>query len=307
MIVARDVAARRRPDRRSKAAGAPGMIPGIVSNCWQRQLEWGTALEDLLSQALDRGFYAVELRQTCLGSFEEPEGFVPKVSALGRLADRFRSIRLDLALAFPFLGPGGVGEDSLFQIGVDAARALSGCFHPHLRLVDLTTTGEMLQGNELRIAHQVVRLVEPMADAGGWLSLEHSRQPWTRFTRVLDEACRLLGNRSDHLRLCYDPANLLFASDRPDPSHVVRSLDVSNLSMVHLKQFRAGEHQTSIEDGEIDWEAQITGLARHGYSGPALFEVRPDEPIWRNLDRGRAYLESLGGRFTGAQSGGGVG
>ncbi len=270
------------------------MIPGIVSNCWQRQLEWGTALEDLLSQALDRGFRAVELRQTCLGSFEEPEGFVPKVSALGRLADRFRSIRFDLALAFPFLGPGGVVEDSLFQIGVDAARALSGRFHPHLRLVDLATTGELLQGNELRVAHQVVRLAEPMADAGGWLSLEHSRQPWTRFTRVMSEARRLLGSRSGHLRLCYDPVNLLFAADRPDPSQVVRGLDASSLSMVHLKQFQAGELQPSLGDGEIDWKAQISGLGRHGYNGPALFEIRPDDQIWRNLVRSQVYLESLG-------------
>ena len=273
------------------------MIPGIVSNCWQRQLGRGTALEDLLSRAWDGGYRAVELRQTCLGSFEDPEGFVPRVSALERLADRFPEIRFDLALAFPFLGPGGVVEDPLFQTGVDAARALSGRFPPHLRLVDLATTSDMLKGREPRVAHEVARLVEPLADAGGWLSLEHARQPWGRFTRVMGQARRLLGSRSEHLRLCYDPVNLLFAADRPDPSQVVRSLDVSGLSMVHLKQFQAGELQTSIEAGEIDWEAQINGLARHGYDGPALFEVRPDDGIWGNLDRSRAYLESLGGRF----------
>ena len=273
------------------------MIPGIVSNCWQRQLERGIELEDLLSQALARGFGAVELRQTCLGSFEEPEGHVPKVSALGCLADRFPEIRFDLALAFPFLSPGGVVEDSLFQTGVDAARALSGRFPPHLRLVDLATTGEMLQGSERRVAHEVVRLAESMADAGGWLSLEHSRQPWASFTQVMGEARCILGSRSHHLRLCYDPVNLLFAADRPDPSQVVGSLDVSGLSMVHLKQFQAGEVQTSIEDGEIDWKAQIAGLKRHGYRGPALFEVRSDERIWGNLERSRVYLESLGGQF----------
>ncbi len=282
------------------------MIPGIVSNCWQWQLGQGTALEDLLSQAVDRGYRTVELRQTCLGSFEEREGFVPRVSALGRLADRFPEIRFDLALAFPFLGPGGVVEDPLFQTGVDSARALSGRFHPHLRLVDLATTGEMLQGREPQIAHQVARLAEPLADAGGWLSLEHSIQPWTSFTRVLGEARRLLGSRSDHLRLCYDPVNLLFAPDRPDPCQVVRNLDASNLSMVHLKQFRAGKLQTWIEDGEIGWEAQIAGLERHGYNGPALFEIRSDDRIWGNLDRSRAYLESLGGRFRDTRSEGGV-
>lgn len=273
------------------------MIPGIVSNCWQWQLGQGIALEDLLSQALDRGYRAVELRQTCLGSFEERKGFVPRVSALGRLADRFREIRFDLALAFPFLGPGGVVEDPLFQTGVDAARALSGRFRPHLRLVDLATTEDMLRGSELQAAQEVVRLAEPLADAGGWLSLEHSLQPWTRFNRVLGESRRLLGSRSDHLRLCYDPVNLLFAPDRPDPSQVVRGLDFSSLSMVHLKQFQEGELQTWIADGEIDWEAQIAGLERHGYNGPALFEVRSDDRIWENLDRSRVYLESLGGQF----------
>ena len=273
------------------------MIPGIVSNCWQRQLERGIALEDLLGQALDRGYLAVELRQTCLGSFETREGFVPRVSALGRLAGRFPEIRFDLALAFPFLGPGGAVENSLFKTGVDAARALAGRFPPHLRLVDLETTGEMLRGREPQAAREVARLAEPLADAGGWLSLEHARQPWTSFTRVMGEARRLLGTRSNPLRLCYDPVNLLFASDRPDPAEVVRSLDAASLSMVHLKQFQSGALQTSIEAGEIAWEAQISGLARHGYQGPALFEVRSDQRIWENLDRSRVYLESLGGRF----------
>ena len=275
------------------------MIPGIVSNCWQWQLGQGSGLEDLLGQALDRGYLAVELRQSCLGSFENREGFVPKVSALGRLPDRFREIRFDLALAFPFLGPGGVAEDPLFRTGVDAARALAGRFRPHLRLVDLATTGEMLKGREPQVAHEVARLAEPLADAGGWLSLEHARQPWSCLTRVMAEARRLLGSRSGHLRLCYDPVNLLFASDRPDPAEVVRHLDAAELSMVHLKQFRSGELQPSIEAGEIDWEAQISGLARQGYQGPALFEVRSDERIWENLDRSRVYLESLGGRWRG--------
>ena len=275
------------------------MIPGIVSNCWQWQLGQGTALQDLLGQALDRGYLAVELRQSCLGSFENREGFVPKVSALGRLPDRFREIRFDLALAFPFLGPGGVAEDPLFRTGVDAARALAGRFRPHLRLVDLATTGEMLKGREPQVAHEVARLAETLADAGGWLSLEHARQPWSSLTRVMAEARRLLGSRSGHLRLCYDPVNLLFASDRPDPAEVVRHLNAADLSMVHLKQFRAGELQPSIEAGEIDWEAQISGLARQGYQGPALFEVRSDERIWENLDRSRVYLESLGGRWRG--------
>lgn len=273
------------------------MIPGIVSNCWQRQLERGIALEDLLDQALDRGYLAVELRQTCLGSFEQREGFVPRVSALGRLAERFPDIRFDLALAFPFLSPGEAVENSLFKAGVDAARALAGRFPPHLRLVDLETTGEMLRGREPQAAREVARLAESLADAGGWLSLEHARQPWTSFNRVMGEARRLLGSRSDPLRLCYDPVNLLFASDRPDPAEVVRSLDAASVSMVHLKQFQSGALQTSIEAGEIDWEAQISGLARHGYKGPALFEVRSDQRIWDNLDRSRVYLESLGGRF----------
>ena len=172
------------------------MIPGIVSNCWQWQLGRGSALEDLLSQALDRGYLAVELRQTCLGSFEERGGFVPKVPALGRLADRFREIRFDLALAFPFLGADGDVEHPLFRTGVDAARALAGRYRPHLRLVDLETTAETLRGREPQAAREVARLAEPLADAGGWLSLEHARQPWTRFARVMEEARRLLGSRS---------------------------------------------------------------------------------------------------------------
>ena len=189
----------------------------------------------------------------------------------------------------------------MFQAGVDAARALAGRFPPHLRLVDLETTAGMLRGREPQAAREVARLAESLADTGGWLSLEHARQPWTSFTRVMGEARRLLGSRSDHLRLCYDPVNLLFASDRPHPADVIRSLDAASLSMVHLKQLRSGALQTSIGAGEIDWEAQISGLARHGYEGPALFEVRSDQRIWENLDRSRVYLESLGGPFQGLE------
>lgn len=277
------------------------MMPGIVSNCWQWQLAHGILLEDLLGQALDRGYHVIELRQTCLGGFEDCERGFPKVSALGSLTSQFPEIQFNLALSLPFLGRIEVSEDPLFKLAVEAAQALSGRFFPHLRLVDLDTSDGVLKGRELEIAHQIFRLALPLVDSGGWLSLEHSLQPWVYFSKVVKEARQLLGSCSARLRVCYDPANLLVAPDHPDPSLVVRNLDVTSLSMIHLKQFKAEQFQTTVESGEIDWQTQFSVLDQLGYVGPALFEVQSARDVWTNLDRSRTYLESLGGCFAGGE------
>ena len=275
------------------------MILGLVSNCWRQQLVEGVSLEKLISQAAESGYRAIELRQTCLGSFEDPLTFLPRTKALSHLPKAFPELRFDLALAFPFLDPvHDASLDRLFEIGVEAAQALSGRFRPHLRLVDLDTTNEQLTSVPLPdLTANLARLARRLIEKGGLLSLEHARQPWGVFQDLLQETRRLLGEDAPGLRICYDPANLLAASDTPEPTRVVQGLAPETLSMLHLKQFRGREFQQLVGPGEIDWRSQISVLRSRGYTGPALFEIDAHPRIWEHLDQSRTYLEGLGASF----------
>ncbi len=275
------------------------MILGLVSNCWRQQLDSGVSLETLISRAAESGYQTIELRQTCLGRFEDPQSFLPRTKALLDLPQGFPELRFDLALAFPFLDPANPGpKDPLFDLGVEAAGALSGRFHPHLRLVDLDTSDEQLASVPLPdLAARLAELARRLIQTGGLLSLEHARQPWGVFLSLVLEARQLLGEDAPGLRICYDPANLLAASDAPKPIQVVRGLAPETLSMLHLKQFRGREFQQLVGPGEIDWQSQISVLKSRGYTGPALFEIDAHSRIWEHLDQSRTYLQGLGASF----------
>ena len=275
------------------------MILGLVSNCWRRQLDEGVSLEKLLSRAAESGYRAIELRQTCLGRFEDLQTFLPRTEALLHLPQAFPELQFDLALAFPFLDPvKGASSDPRFEAGVEAAEALSGCFHPHLRLVDLDTTDEQLASAALPdLAAKLATLARRLIQAGGLLSLEHARQPWGLFQTLVLEARQLLGEDAPGLRICYDPANLLAASDTPEPTRVVQGLAPETLSMLHLKQFRGPAFQPLVGPGEIDWRSQISVLKSRGYTGPAMFEIDAHSRIWEHLDQSRTYLQGLGASF----------
>ncbi len=275
------------------------MILGLVSNCWRQQLVEGIPLEKLISRAAESGYRAIELRQSCLGRFEDPQTFVPRSKALSHLPKAFPALHFDLALAFPFLDPVyDASLDRLFEAGVEAAQALSGRFRPHLRLVDLDTTDEQLTSVPFPdLTANLVKLAERLIQTGGLLSLEHARQPWGVFQTLVLEARRRLGENASGLRICYDPANLLAAGDTPEPTQVVQGLAPETLSMLHLKQFRGREFQQLVGPGEIDWYNQISVLKSSGYTGPALFEIDAHSRIWEHLDQSRTYLQGLGASF----------
>ncbi len=269
------------------------MILGVVSNCWQCQLGEGIPLEKLVAKALERNFRAIELRQSYLGRFEDRRGHFPRVEALATLPLEFPEIRFNLALAFPFLNPKQHDPtDPLFVTGVEAAEALSGQFFPHLRLVDLATTAEILRGGKQEAVIKMANLARSLGRIHGVLSLENSRQPWNLFSVLVTQVRCLLWEEQE-LGVCYDPANLLLAPDRPNPNQVVRNMEFDALAMVHIKQFRGAEFQVKMGPGEIDWQTQITVLKSANFEGPALFEIRPDQAIWEHLDQSRSYVERL--------------
>ena len=275
------------------------MILGLVSNCWRQQLVEGAALEDLVSRAVQKGYGAIELRQTCLGRFEEQESFAPRLDALAYLTRAFPKLEFNLALAYPFLDPVGHSpSDSSFELGVAAAQTVCGPFPPHLRLVDTETSDQQLSSiPEQDLAARLAGLARSLIQVGGMLSLEHARQSWAGFKSLVLQAREILGEDRAGLKICYDPANLLSAADRPDPILVVQSLDPATISILHLKQFCGTELQPLVGPGEIDWESQISVLRSHGYSGPALFEIDTHNQIWEYLDESKVYLEGLGALF----------
>ena len=274
------------------------MIPGIVSNCWRAQLEQGTDLSALVDQSRTFGYRAIELRQTCLGRFESHD-HLPDAEALRALPQQFPSMQFDLAVAVPFMDPDYTGDDRLFEAGFCGARALAGEGVPHLRLVDLITPAEKLDGAQAEeLAAGFVRLARRVISAGGRLSIEHAAQPWGLFRDAFRDARGLLDDDAEQLLICYDPVNLLAAFDKPDPVAATQSLLADELSMVHFKQRRAEGPLTRVESGQIDWASQVAALQAMDYHGPALFEIEPHAQIWQHLSDSRAYLESLGLQFA---------
>ena len=270
------------------------MIQGLVSNCWRAQLEQDYPLESLLEQAVENDYRVVELRQSCLGTFEDAQQ-MPSAERLARLPERFPEVRFNLAVSIAFLGPHLFPEDALFAAACEASIALAGPGQPHLRLVDLHTNAEQFGHNTTReMAATVARLARALERRGGLLSVEHSLQPWRSFADVLEAAWELLGSDNDCLQLCFDPCNLLFPGDEIDPLAVTAALQPHTVSMIHFKQLRQGQVLERVMDGEVDWRALTRCIDARGFGCPGLFEIAPHEGIWNSLATSRTYLDDLG-------------
>lgn len=268
---------------------------GLVSNCWRKQLSEGTLLEDLLGEAYKCGYHIIELRQTCLGEFETGDEPIPLAERMTLLPEQFPGIRFNVAVCVPFLNPEMTATHAVFTAGKWAADAVAGECPPHLRLVDLLTSGEDFEQSRLKpVADQIVALTRSLIEIDGFLSIEHSRQPWKPFREAFSLAREQLGPDADRLRLCYDPCNLLAPGDKVDPSEVTTSLDVNALSMVHFKQRRDGKPFPAVADGDIDWPEHIRILNEKHYTGPCLLEIEPHRNIWKYLEGSREYLRRCG-------------
>jgi len=274
------------------------LILGLVSNCWRKQLQANTPLEDLIAEAVHRGFGAVELRQTCLGEFETKTECIPDAEMLARLPSQFGHMHFNVAMALPFLSPEVNPAGSVFQAGLSAALGVSGRFTPHLRLVDLTTHIAEMDMLEIDAATTaMVALADAAAEAGVELSVENSIQPWNRFRKIINRVLSQCRNGS-RFRLCYDPANLLLQPDPISPGEVTRSLKAHELSMVHFKQRAKEGFLDSLRDGDIDWSEQLGALAQMEFCGPALFEIESSSNIWQCLDASRQYLQTQSSVFS---------
>ncbi|MDA1014646.1 MAG: TIM barrel protein [Planctomycetota bacterium] len=269
---------------------------GLVSNCWRTSLDAGCSLEDLIAEAAERGYRAVELRQTCLGAFESGDDHRPRPELLAELPTQFPGMRFNIAVCVPFLDKAYSAVDAMFELGRLSAIAVAGEAPPHLRLVDLQTSDE--QFKQIRATANVVcELAQSMQQVDGYLSVEHSMQSWRSFYAAFNAARELLRGDQQRLRLCYDPCNLLMSPDDPDPTEVTRGLSADELSMVHIKQRSGGRILKDVRDGNLNWAAQFDALAEIGFREPFLYEVAASDELWDRLDRSQEYLQAFG--FTG--------
>ncbi len=273
------------------------MIPGIVSNCWPAQLDAGADLSALIAEAAQRGYRAIELRQTCLGKYETDD-HAPIPERLSALPRQFPKVRFNIAINIAFMSARSLLDEPLLAAARAAAVSVAGQFSPHLRLVDLYTVGQRLSDIAPDVSGKnVAQLARTLTELNGMLSIEHSRQPWAAFRKVFDIARDQLDRDRDALRICFDPVNLLSPGDETDPVEITSSLSNDEVSMVHFKQRRDGRSCKTIGDGEIDWQRVIEALHKNEVNCPGLLEIDPHAEIWSSLSKSRQYLEQRGAVF----------
>ncbi|MCH2210300.1 MAG: sugar phosphate isomerase/epimerase [Fuerstiella sp.] len=254
-------------------------------------------METLITEAVTRGYRAVELRQTCLGKFESGPEHMPNTEALSTLPNLFPTVQFNMAMAMPVLSNTLVPDAPLVQAGLQAARAVSGQFKPHLRLVDLTTQfTELTKSQTEKIVDTMTRLADAAKLRNVTLSVENSIQPWSLFHQIMEQQ-RLRRGDDSPLQLCYDAANLLLQTEKIAPDVITRSLRSNEISMVHFKQRANGQFLESVDDGDINWSEQLDALAHINFNGVALFEIESSSTVWQSLDSGRDYLTAHGARF----------
>lgn len=265
--------------------------PGIVTNCWKEQLDQGVALETLLDSAVQYKLVFIELRQTALGRIESASDYSPDVKQLRELAERYPLLRFNYAMSFPFLSGGISSAGKFLDQAREAAVAVAGDSLPHLRLVDLVTSREQIADFEVMTVREMAELVRSMDQVGGILSVENCRQPWKDLFRVVQRTRDQLGRLGEKLKICFDPANFGLSDEAGDPLEALSQMEISELSMVHVKQVKEAVVLPELVAGEVDWAAQLSQLEQRGYQGPVLFEMAPGPDCWQRLETARTFLQ----------------
>jgi sugar phosphate isomerase/epimerase len=264
------------------------MNPGLVTNCWQTLIEQGATIADLVKQARDRGYPVIELRQGCLGT-AETTSLLARPDRLAQLARDCPEVDFDYAMSFPFLSLDADYQQEALVLGQEAALATAGRFVPHLRIVDVTTTGTLQE-----IAPNVDSLIDlagTCRQKGIRLSLEHARQPWRLFYDTVCQVREAL-DESLHPAICFDPANFSLADEQELSAGLLGSLELSEISMVHIKQFRDGRFLERLEAGAVDWRQHRALLQERGYEGPLHLEITASEEIWQCLEESLQYWDA---------------
>ena len=279
---------------------------GIVSNCWQLQIESGLPIAQSVEQVLELGLRFVELRQGSLGDCET-EQRVPIPGRLAKLAAKFPEATFNLAVEMPLITGSNPIDDQFTETCVDAAVGLATSVAgavPHLRIVDLAgnsvAAGQPRRDSLATLSRLSERLHNHSQSAV--ISLEHSIQPWPAFRDLFDEA------RQDiDLRLCLDPCNFWLCDNNPSISDILDSIPIAHISMLHVKQRMAdspcvlpGLVPDGSDSGSVPWPSTIRRLQESGYRGPILLETAPCANIIEQLQKNCRQIEEWSGKSSDA-------
>ncbi|HEU0020212.1 MAG TPA: TIM barrel protein [Dehalococcoidia bacterium] len=271
------------------------MIFGAISNSWRQQLAHQD-LADLVKQAQDQGSKHVELRQTCLGGYEQGEGtdWRPVWSKMRSLVDGFPQLTFDLAMAMPCLSQRIDPRGGYFQAALEGARLVGGS-SPHLRTVDPSASGPAWEkpADIPETALGLVELTREAAHQGVVLSMENSSQTIGSMALLVREIrSRLPEAEGKFLGLCPDPTNQLRRFPETDPIAELDALPLDMIKIVHFKQARDGKPHPTVDTGDLDCISMLRVLEAKGYRGPAIMEIPPHEDVFENLSASFAYLET---------------
>ena len=272
------------------------MIVGAITNSWREQL-YSTELSQLVERARRRGAAHIELRQTCLGEYEEgaDENWRPLTDKLARLARTFPVLTFNLAMAYPCLTRETGPASPQFQASLQAAKAV-GVMSPRLRLVDTARFNGVWEKPQ-DVASAVVgisELARESAHQGVRLLLENAGQPIWSMALVVREARKALNtHEAGYLGLCVDPINSMMSDPGSDPIAEILALPLDHIFMVHFKQTRSGQPHPTVGDGDLDYPRLLEVLKSVGYEGLAILEIPAGEKAFDNFRASVGYLTKL--------------
>ena len=272
------------------------MILGSITNSWTQHL-YTTDFPRLVERVRRRGAAHIELRQTCMGQYEEGlgEDWHPATERLARLARTFPLLSFNLAIAYPCLTGGTYPGSSLFQAALEAARTV-GPVVPRLRLVDparFDRAWESLEELPSAVAG-VAELAREAARQRVRLFIENAGQPIRSMALVVQKAREeLSAEESSYLGLCVDPINSMRADPGSDPIAEIEALPLDDIFMVHFKQTRGGDPHPTVDNGDLDYTRLIRVLEDKGFDGLAVLEIPPEEQVFDNFQTSVEYLSRL--------------
>ena len=270
---------------------------GAITNTWQAQLST-TNLPQLVERARRRGAEHVELRQTCLGTYEQGAGenWIPDAQGLSRLVRTFPMTTFNLAVAYPCLSTEDPAPSGMFLRALDTAVNMAGSSGPHLRLVDPVRFEGPWEapGDIPPEALGVKDLVQAAVGRGAKLSIENAGQP-IRSMGILVDVVResLSPDVAACLGLCVDPINSLRADPKSDPIAEIEALPLDYLFMVHFKQMVSGTMHPTVDDGDLDYPRLVKMLKEKGYRGNVVLEIPSAEEAFDNFVESLRFLEPL--------------
>ena len=180
-----------------------------------------------------------------------------------------------------------------FEAGLRVAQAVQTKYQPCLRIVDTETVVNSKLYNPVTSGKVIARLPQAVAEIGGVLTVEKSRQPQAFLSDAINKAREFLGLDQDKLRVCFDPCNFFFANDKSNPETALQNLSVEELGMIHFKQRYRGKLSNVLRHGDVNWMKQMEILIQKKYFMPWLFEMASHSSLWGNIETSIKYLDNL--------------